>query len=211
MLIFWGEKLVGANFYAFCNYVWEVNLDILWDKFTYKNRFRHHKVCFGPKIWLWKWQWPIWVKNTIINFSSELVETESEKVIDFFHFPRFTIFALILFYACSVLSSYLNLQKLLWWKKNHLISRLSLFQSERRHSAVYFIWNDQVTVRVQVRGQIVNACHLISDVLLHVNFSYLWCSVAASPCFVPSSPPPPLQAAPFQPWAARASFKAAST
>ena len=133
---------------------------------------------------------------------------KSYRFFSFSTFYNFCPYPFLCLFSSLIISEFTKASLM---KKNHLISRLSLFQSERRHSAVYFIWNDQVTVRVQVRGQIVNACHLISDVLLHVNFSYLWCSVAASPCFVPSSPPPPLQAAPFQPWAARASFKAAST
>ena len=30
--------------------VWEMNLEIIWDEFTYKNRFRHQKLCFRPQF-----------------------------------------------------------------------------------------------------------------------------------------------------------------
>ena len=55
--------------------VWEMNWEIVWDEFTYKNRFRHQKLCLRPQFWCWKWNfltdfsWKIWAKNTKINFS----------------------------------------------------------------------------------------------------------------------------------------------
>ena len=67
------------------NIVWEINLEIFWYEFTFKNRFRQQKLCFGPQFWCWKWffltdfLWQIWAKNTKINFSSESVKTKEHK------------------------------------------------------------------------------------------------------------------------------------
>ena len=67
------------------NIVWEINLEIFWYEFTFKNRFKQQKLCFGPQFWCWKWffltdfLWQIWAKNTKINFSSESVKTKEHK------------------------------------------------------------------------------------------------------------------------------------
>ena len=67
------------------NIVWEINLEIFWYEFTFKNRFRQQKLCFGPQFWCWKWffltdfLWQIWAKNTKIIFSSESVKTKEHK------------------------------------------------------------------------------------------------------------------------------------
>ena len=46
------------------NIVWEINLEIFWYEFTFKNRFRQQKLCFGPQFWCWKWFfWPIFCGN----------------------------------------------------------------------------------------------------------------------------------------------------
>ena len=62
-----------------------MNLENVRDKFTYKNRFRHQKLCFGPQFRCWRWKfftdflWQTWAKNTKINFSSESVTTEEHQ------------------------------------------------------------------------------------------------------------------------------------
>ena len=73
---FWTDTILSL-----VKLVWEMNLEIFRDKSIYKNRFTHQKLCFGPKSdvdnenFLADFSWPIWAKNTKINFSSESVKT----------------------------------------------------------------------------------------------------------------------------------------
>ena len=66
--------------------VWEMSLDTFWDKFTYKNKFRHQKLFLGPQCCCWKWNFFDWFleanssKNTKINLSSKSVKIKEHKL-----------------------------------------------------------------------------------------------------------------------------------
>ena len=66
-------------------FIWEMNLEIDWDEFMYKNRFRHQNLCLGPQFWCWQWRFLDWLfvanlcKNTKINFTSESLKTKEHK------------------------------------------------------------------------------------------------------------------------------------
>ena len=72
------------RFFQTMKIFWKVNLESVWDEFTYKGRFRHAKLCLGPQFWDWKWDW-IWLmfqgkfEQKKIYFSSESVNTKEHK------------------------------------------------------------------------------------------------------------------------------------
>ena len=36
--------------------VWVMNWEIVWDEFTYNNRFENQKLCLGSQFWCWGWK-----------------------------------------------------------------------------------------------------------------------------------------------------------
>ena len=46
----WFFQTTKNHIQSLVKIVWEMNKEIVWDEFTYKNRFRHQKWCFRPQF-----------------------------------------------------------------------------------------------------------------------------------------------------------------